>query len=373
MTVVAKKHQPRAGSLAFYPRKRAFEQTPRVSFIKTDSAETKPINFMGYKAGMLHVMGVSAHKGSPLYGQETAVPATVIECPPVKVMGVRAYGKTPYGSRAIFETSENTSKHLQRRIKSFRMKHNEKKKAEAKGSFSPGFSAEKAEELDKIKEKISELRLICHTQPYETGMGKKKPDVYEVGLSGGLEKQIAYAKEKFGKEIKVSELFKEKGYVDIKAVTKGKGFQGVIKRHGVTIQPRKAKNRRVVGSIGPWHPPLVMWTVARPGQMGYHTRTEYNKRVLRISDDTGAINPASGFTNYGLVKNEYVLLSGTVAGAIKRAVALRIPTREVGSDKFNLSEIKSISTAAEKKKGIAAGIEESAEQKVKAHKMEKKE
>ncbi|MCX8158579.1 MAG: 50S ribosomal protein L3 [Candidatus Diapherotrites archaeon] len=355
-------HKPRSGSLAFYPRKRAARQRPRVNLIKVESKEAKPINFIGYKVGMLHILATNARKGSVLFGQEVSIPLTVIECPPVKVFGVRAYEKITGGKKVVLELTSEPNKYLQKKIRSF-------KKTKTKEQT-------KIDGLDKIKDKICEIRLVCHTQPYKTGIGKKKPDIYEVGISGPIEKQIEYAKEKLGKEISVTEIFKENEFVDVTAVTKGKGFQGVIKRFGVKIQPRKAKTRRTVGSIGPWHPPLIMWTVPRPGQMGYHTRTEYNKKIIKIEKDFSKINPASGFTNYGLVKNECLLLVGSIPGSVKRPISLRVTSRKPKKDKFIISEIKYISTQAESKKKVkreSSIIEDKGEEKAKAHKIEKKE
>ena len=354
---MAKKHKPRAGSIAFYPRKRAAKQTPSIKLIQIHAEETKPLNFIGYKAGMTTVLGVNAHKGSASFGQEIAVPATIIECPALKVLSVRAYEKTPYGSRIITEVNtEKVDKHLARKIKSFKKKHKEGKETKAKTMA----------DLEKEKERISEIRLICYTQPYLTGTAKKKPDVFELGISGDPEGQLAYAKEKLGNDIKVSELFKEKEFIDIKAVTKGKGIQGPVKRFGIKIQPRKAKKRRIVGSISPWNPSTVMWTVPRAGQMGYHNRTEYNKRILMISSDANIINPASGFKNYGLVKSEFVILAGSVAGPAKRAIAFRNASRKNSSDKFNIVEIKEIPSVIKVKK------EETKEEKKEEVKAEEK-
>ena len=368
---MAKKHKPRAGSIAFYPRKRAAKQTPSITLIQIHAEETKPLNFIGYKAGMTTVLGVNAHKGSASFGQEIAVPATVIECPALKVLSVRAYEKTPYGSRIITEVNtEKVDKHLARKIKSFKKKHKEGKETKAKTMA----------DLEKEKERISEIRLICYTQPYLTGTAKKKPDVFELGISGAAEGQLAYAKEKLGNDIKVSELFKEKEFIDIKAVTKGKGIQGPVKRFGIKIQPRKAKKRRIVGSISPWNPSTVMWTVPRAGQMGYHNRTEYNKRILMISSDANIINPASGFKNYGLVKSEFVILAGSVAGPAKRAIAFRTASRKNNSGKFNIVEIKEIPSVIkvkkeEKKEEVKAEEEKKAavKEEVKETKEEKKE
>ncbi len=56
--------------------------------------------------------------------------------------------------------------------------------------------------------------------------------------------------------------------------------------------------------------------------MGYHIRTEYNKQILTMGDDGQDVTPAGGITKYGVVKEKYLLLKGSVAGPRKREVVL---------------------------------------------------
>ncbi len=346
---MGQKHKPRSGSLAFYPKKRAKKETPSFSNAGLAEQETcVPLNFVGYKAGMSHVIGKNMHEKSPSYGMSTSQAATVIETPPIKIFGIRAYKKDAYGLKVLGDVlAEKADKHLLRKIKAFR----EKKQKKGKGS---GAKEEKKEEekesakkttvsdLEKDLERIVGIRLLAHSQPAITGTGKKKPEIVEIMLSGNSEEQLAYAKEKLGKELSIEEVFKEKQFVDVKAVTKGKGFQGVVKRAGVKIHRPKAKHKRVMGSIGPWHPATVMWTVARPGQLGYQCRTEYNKKILKLGSDVNEINPKAGFTNYGVVKNSFVLLAGSVPGPRKRLIALRTNMRKGITEKIKLEEIEKI-------------------------------
>lgn len=53
-------------------------------------------------------------------------------------------------------------------------------------------------------------------------------------------------------------------------------------RWGVTRLPRKThRGLRKVACVGAWHPARLQWSVARAGQMGFHHRTEINKKVSR--------------------------------------------------------------------------------------------
>ena len=302
-----KEHRPRRGSLGFSPRKRASSIIPRIRAWPVTS-EVKALGFAGYKAGMTHVVMVDDRKNSPTYGEEIVVPVTVIETPPLKVMGVRVYRKTQYGLQIAGEVwATNLDEHLARRLNL------------PKNGRDP-------EELRQIED-IAEVRLITYTQPYRiTGVPKKGPDVMEQKVGGDAAEALDYAISKLGNEIKVSEVFGEGAFIDVLSITKGKGFQGPVKRWGVITldakHARSSKHRRV-GTLGPWNPHHVRWTVPQAGQMGFHQRTEYNKRVLKIGENGEEITPKGGFPHYGVVRNEYVLVAGSVPGPVKRLVRMR--------------------------------------------------
>lgn len=353
--------------MAYYPRKRAKREMPSFKTFselqKTEGASVR--NFLGYKAGMLHAMGKSAHKGSAVFGQTVSMPATVLECPPMKVYGIRAYTDETYGERALCEVwADKTDKNLKRKIKTLGKAKKDAGKEEAKGKAKGKEGEEKStagrkaiSDLKGIKDKISDIRLMVHTQPVLTGIGKKKPDVTELALTGTVDEQLAYAEEKLGKEITIDEVFASGQFVDVKAVDKGKGIAGVVKRFGVKTHRPKAKKQRVVGSIGPWHPATVMHTVARAGQLGYQARTEYNKRILEIGESGEDVTPEGGFLHYGVVKNNYLLLAGSVPGPVKRAIALRQPMRGKSEYMRKLSGIEFVSTKPGMRREISAQLE----------------
>ena len=319
----------RKGSMGFYPRVRAKKITPS---IKAEGKEAKALSFLCYKAGMLQVMGKNAHKGSPSFGQEVVIPATVIECPNLKVFGIRAYGKAEIGSCALVDVlADNIDNTLTRKIVGNTKKKEGKEKKDKKTIA----------DFEKILANIDYFTLLVHTQP-KVAEFKKTPDVSEIDIGGTKEEQLSYAKEKLGKEIEIDDIFKEGEFLDVRAVTKGKGFQGVIKRFGVKMQRPKAKKRRIVGSISPWTPSTVMFTVPRAGQMGYHNRTENNKKILKISEDVSGINPKSGYINYGNVKNKYAIIRGSLPGVSKRCLAIRKSGRPVQKAGIQLENIERV-------------------------------
>jgi len=163
----------------------------------------------------------------------------------------------------------------------------------------------------------------------------------EIQVNGGsVAQKVDWCKSKFEQEIRVGEVFEHSECVDVIGVTKGKGNCGLIKRFGCKKLRRKThRGLRKVGCIGAWHPAAVKWTVARPGQLGYHSRTEINKKIYRIGAGavTGVennatteadaviknITPLGGFPHYGEVNEDYILVKGGIAGTRKRPVTLR--------------------------------------------------
>ena len=77
------KHKPRSGSLAFYPRGKAKKETPSFSTFPNVEGAARPLNFLGYKVGMIHGIGKNEHAKSVSYGQMIYVPCTVILFPPI--------------------------------------------------------------------------------------------------------------------------------------------------------------------------------------------------------------------------------------------------------------------------------------------------
>ncbi len=318
--------KPREGSKGYYPRKRSQRIYATVtSFPETD--KPKIMGFAGYKAGMLHAMIVDGMKSSKTFGQEISVPLTVIDCPPIKVIGMRSYVNSVDGLKVLSEVLvKDLPKDLSRKLKI--------------GNFK---TDEKLAEMEKNLAKISKIRAIVSTQPRLSGFGKKTPEVFELEIGGkDTKEKFDFAKNLLNKDVTINDFTREGELVDVVGVTKGKGTQGPVKRFGVSIQNRHAKKKlRHVGSLGQERPGKVRYTVPMAGQMGFWRRTELNKRILKIG--TGQdITPKNGFTSYGVVKNNYVLLEGSVMGSRKRLVMLRSAIRPQ-KVKFYLPEMREIS------------------------------
>ena len=149
---------------------------------------------------------------------------------------------------------------------------------------------------------------------------------FESAMGGSNEEKFNFISSRLGKEIKVSELIKNGEFVDISSITKGKGWAGAIKRFGVARLYHKATNKiRHVGTLGPFTPGKVLFTVPQAGQLGFNYRTETTSAYLKMGTaaEAATINPKSGFTNYGNVKSDYIIVKGSVGGPAKRLVRIR--------------------------------------------------
>jgi large subunit ribosomal protein L3 len=312
-----KVNAPKRGSLSYLPKGRAARQTGRIRYWPSPKGLTAPtlLGFMGYKAGMTHVFMIEDKQGSPDFGKEVDKPVTVVDTPPATVIGLRAYMRTPYGLKTLTETwTKNPPKDINRLT-------TPPNKPDPENGF---------KKLEENLTQIAELRVLAATQPRLAGVPKKKPDLVEIKIHGATTKeQLEYVKPLLGKTVQATDIFKEGQYIDVIAVSKGKGVQGVIKRWGVKIRDRKSrKMKRGVATLGPWNPHRVLYTVPRSGQMGYHQRTEYNKRILKIGTNGSDVTPKGGFLRYGPVNGTYILLNGSIPGPAKRLIRLRAPTRQ---------------------------------------------
>lgn len=302
------KHKPRSGSLAYTPRKRAKSSISRNTTFR-DSEKVNLLGFPGYKAGMTHVLKLDDRPNVITKNKEIFVPVTVIETPPIVICAIRGYAKTFGRENAVTEIwAPELSKSLERIICL-------PKKKPDMATFEQAVS----------DGRVTDIRVLVYTQPHLIKL-KKKPEIMEYSIGGSsIEEQLEFCKSNLGKEIRIQDVFDGGTYIDVSAVTKGKGFQGPVKRWGVKIQDRKTNDaRRHVGCIGPWNPARTMWTVAMAGQMGYHQRTELNKRILRVySLDEKDVTPDGGFLKYGVLRSDYVLVRGSVPGPVKRMMRLR--------------------------------------------------
>ncbi len=314
---------PRRGSEQFWPRKRSRHSIVRVRSWVAES-KTKPLGFIAYKVGMTHVQFTDTRAKSPTKGETVVAPVTILECPPMLVTGVAVYKQGVYGLNKVSTIlASKSDKNLGKLLPL--------PKKEGKG-------------LDSVSE-YDDLRLMVRTIPEKVpAVSAKKPKMMEIGLGGANKDKLAFAQKVLGKELAINEVFEAGSLVDIRGVTKGKGFQGTVKRYGVPIRQHKAeKTKRGIGTLGSWTPKRVQHTVPQSGKMGFHLRTEYNKKIIKISSQPDEINSKGGIARYGVVRNTYMMVHGSVAGSEKREVVLTAPYRPNKTSKEPVPELTHIS------------------------------
>ncbi len=307
----------RSGSLQFYPRVRAKKVIPSANWKPLSGIDVGFMGFIGYKVGMISTWAKDDTEYSMTKGKRISIPSTLIECPVMKIYSVRFY-KNGKVSKDVVVSNDKVLK------KSLKIgKHIGKIEAD----------------LD-----FDDVRVVMYSMIGDSGIGKKKVDLIEVGVSGDKDEKLDFIKNNIGKNISVVDVFKN-GLVDVRGVTKGYGSCGPVKRFGISLKSHKSeKGQRRPGSLAPWHPARVTFRAPQMGQTGYHSRISYNSLILesgKISEKN--INKKGGFKHYGLVKNDYLILRGSVPGPAKRGIfitsALRA-TNYQSRKKFEVIELR---------------------------------
>ncbi|MEH7010790.1 50S ribosomal protein L3 [Neobacillus niacini] len=110
-----------------------------------------------------------------------------------------------------------------------------------------------------------------------------------------------------GQEVKV-DIFATGDVVDVTGISKGKGFQGVIKRHGQSRGPMAHGSRyhRRPGSMGPVAPNRVFKGKLLPGRMGGEQITVQNLEIVKVD-----------------VERNLLLIKGNVPGPKKALLKIK--------------------------------------------------
>lgn len=155
------------------------------------------------------------------------------------------------------------------------------------------------------------------------GLKQKKAHIMEIQVNGGdVAKKVDFAYGFFEKKVPVDAVFQKDEMIDIIGVTKGKGYEGVVTRWGVTRLPRKThRGLRKVACIGAWHPARVSFTVARAGQNGYHHRTELNKKIYKLGKADQESHTA--VTEFDRLDNVFFFLFFSLS--LYKSVGRRVP------------------------------------------------
>uniref|UniRef100_A0A2P2HW42 60S ribosomal protein L3-like n=1 Tax=Hirondellea gigas TaxID=1518452 RepID=A0A2P2HW42_9CRUS len=340
---------PRHGSMAFTPKRRIAQHRPKIKAFPRD-CKYKPVHltaFPCYKAGMSHILRISDKPGSKTNKKEVLEPVTILETPPIIVVGIVGYIETPHGMRCLKTIwAEHLGEECRRRMyqnwnksKKRAFVHATKKWQDRLGKLTI------RRDLTKIRRYCSVVRILAHTQQKILHKRQKKADLLEIQLNGGtVDDKVKWAVRHLERKIPVADVFVKNEMIDVLGATKGHGRKGVTSRWHTKKLPRKThKGLRKVACIGAWHPSRIQFTVARAGQKGYHHRTEINKKIYRVGagiqakdgklvKNNGAtdydlteksITPMGGFPHYGEVSQDFIMIKGGCVGTKNRILVLR--------------------------------------------------
>jgi large subunit ribosomal protein L3e len=175
-----------------------------------------------------------------MHKREVVEAVTVIETPPMVVVGVVGYVETPRGLRSLTTVwAEHLSDELKRRF--YKNWYRSKKKAFTKYAkkHSENNGSSIAREIERIRKYCTVVRVLAHTQIRKTGLKQKKAHLMEIQVNGGsVADKLEFAKSHFEKTVDVRSIFEQNQVIDVIGVTSGHGTEGVTHRWGVTRLPR---------------------------------------------------------------------------------------------------------------------------------------
>lgn len=126
---------------------------------------------------------------------------------------------------------------------------------------------------------------------------------------------------KLGDQITVDQVLENRDLIKVTGITKGRGFAGVIKRHGFHCQPAthgQSDRERTTGSIGAQTPGKVIKGKKMPGHMGNTSVSIKNLKILKVDQ-----------------KNERIYIIGSVPGPINSWVEIQ-KTGKKAQESFKL-------------------------------------
>jgi large subunit ribosomal protein L3 len=312
---MAKLSNPHAGSLQFWPRKRAEKKIPSANWSTLKGKAKGILGFIAYKVGMATALVKDNTADSMVKGKKVAIPVTILEIPAMKIFSVRFYKNNLVVKDAIVSNNKELKKVLK--------------------------LPKQLRELEsQIPKEYDDIRLIFYSISKQTAV-KKTPDLIEVAINA--DDKINFIKNLIEKEISLKDLFSAE-LVDVRGLTTGKGFVGPVKRFGIGLKQHKTeKGVRRPGSLGPWHPARVTFRVPMAGQLGMFSRVHYNLKVIALSNISEKnINQKGGFKHYGNILSNYIILKGSVQGPPKRQILVTPsfrPTKYQAKKKYEFLEL----------------------------------
>ena len=225
--------KPRCGSLGFLPRKRTKHFRGRIRKFPKDDAkkEVHLTAFIGYKAGMTHILREVEKQGSRLHKKEVVEGVTIVECPKMVIVGLVGYIETPRGLKKIASVF---AEHLDEScIRRFYKHYRGKDKFKAFKVYQKPENWKKMMEkkIPFLKKRAAVIRVLVHPKMKDLNLGVNKAPLIEIQVNGGtVDAKVDWAIHHFEKEVRVADVFKTGDFIDVIGVTKGRGFTGVTER-----------------------------------------------------------------------------------------------------------------------------------------------
>eukprot|EP00894_Picocystis_sp_ML_P004739 jgi/Pico_ML_1/55256/g141.t1 len=236
---------------------------------------------MAYKAGMTHILRDVEKPGSKLHKKEACEAVTLLECPPMVIVGIVGYVKTPRGLRSLGSV---WAEHLNDEVKRKFYKNWYKSKKKAFTKYAKKYSDGKKEiesQLEMLKKHCAVIRVIAHTQVRKVSIGQKKAHMMEIQVNGGsTAEKVDFAYGLFEKTVPVDAIFQSSEMID-------------------TVEINKK-----------------IYKIGKAGDASHKATTDFD---LTEKD----ITPMGGFPHYGVIKEDYMLIKGAVIGTKKRCITLR--------------------------------------------------
>lgn len=151
--------------------------------------------------------------------------------------------------------------------------------------------------FDTVREKVSNKAKIGHAKKASSAPKRFLREIRGVNLSDYT----------LGQEVK-ADLFQAGEIVDVTGISKGKGYQGVIKKNNQHRGPMShgSKYHRGVGSLGTMRPMRVMPGKALPSHMGANQVTIQNLEIIKVNTE-----------------DNYILVKGSIPGPKKGLVVIK--------------------------------------------------
>jgi large subunit ribosomal protein L3 len=314
-------HKSRAGSLQFWPRKRAAKLLPSVNWSVLKSEKPGLLGAICYKAGMARALARDLTADSMTKGKQIILPITLLECPPMRIASVRFYKNGIVATEVLTDISDKLLK------KKLKLPKQLKKSSELLAEIEP-----------KLGE-FEDLRILVYSIARLAGK-KKTPDLAEIGLSGDINEKFNFVKDRVDKDINFSDVFSANAVADARGLTTGRGLQGPVKRFGIHLKAHKSeKGLRRPGTLGPWTPSRVTFRVPMAGQEGFFTREVWNLKIIGLGS-AEKINLI--FPGYGKINTNYAIIKGSVQGPPKRPLIFTMPlriTRKTAKKNYEMIEV----------------------------------